>query len=95
MTNEINIKKALNDFKPSFKAGFDDRVMQQLHLAKENAYNSTFNKAFKRIFLSGAAAVVILLISIYLSDGGLSSDALLGTSEMDIESYTAMMFNNF
>lgn len=95
MTTDININKALKDFNPSFKPDFESRVMEGILKAKENTYSSLFNSAFKRIALSGAAAVIILLISIYISDGNLSPDSLIGTSEMDIESYTAMIFSNY
>lgn len=95
MTTDINIKNALDDFNPSFKPGFESRVMEGLVKARDITYTSLFSRAFKRIALSGAAAIIILLISIYISDGSLSADTLLGTSEIDIESYTAMTFSNY
>ena len=95
MTNNINIKQALDAFKPDFKPGFESRVMAKITSTKVYAYSHLFNTAFKRIALSGAAAIIILLITIYLSDGSLSTDSLLGTQDMDIESYTAMMYNNY
>lgn len=95
MTKDINIQSVLNDFKPDFKSGFEKRVMDSIIKVKENSYSHAFNNAFKRIALSGAAAIIILMITIYMSDGNLSTDSLLGTGDMNIESYTAMMFNNF
>lgn len=85
----------LKSYKPEFKAYFDTRVMQKIANLKANNYGEIFDKAFQRIALSGIAALVILLLTIFISDGSLSTDALLGTSQLDFESISALAISDY
>lgn len=92
---DSGLETALKQYQPDFNPGFDQRLMNKIAQLSEQSYNQLFNRAFQRIALSGVAAVVILLISIFASDGSISTDALLGTGNMDLETYTAMTFSGF
>lgn len=99
MTLENNIKpnitRMIKDFHPDFNPSFETRVMDQIKHLSGHTYSTQFNHAFHRILWSGAAAVIILLITIYLNDGNLSSDTLIGTGNLNIESLTAMALNGY
>ncbi len=70
----------------SFGKGFSDRVISRifttgLNIAREIEFEKSLNFAFYRIALTGAAAIVILLISMFLMEGGtLSFNTFLGLS---------------
>ncbi len=85
-----NIKAALDQYSPEFKPFFETRVMGKIAQLASSDYTHLFNRAFRRLLLSGVAAVIILLITIFINDGGFSTDALVGTSNLNIENLTAM-----
>lgn len=87
-----SMRKTLGNFTPEFEAGFSDRVMQQV----ENIDFKTsipIYSVFKRVALSGAAAIIALLISIYYTDGSLSLDALYGLYEYAPDEAAVSFFN--
>lgn len=90
-----NNEDILKSYQPEFKVFFETRVMQKIANLKENSYNDIFDKAFRRIALSGVAALAILLLSIFITDGSLSTDALLGTSQIDFESLSALAISSY
>jgi type IV secretory pathway VirB4 component len=78
----------------TFSDGFNDKVLDRLfkpavviNLDTERSWN----RAFYKIALSGAAAIVILLISIYVSEGTFSLDSLLGLSSGSDESIVSLL----
>ena len=82
-----------------FNEGFDERVIDRiftdLTLAKPKPeFERSFNLAFYRIAFSGAAAIVILLISLFLKEGYLSFDSLLGLSDGYSESLVCLLTGN-
>lgn len=89
------ISATLDQYAPDFKPFFETRLMSKIALLKEKNYDYAFNRAFQRVALSGVAAVALLLIMIFISDGSFSSDSLMGTSNLDLESLTAMTISNF
>ena len=77
------MRKRLAGFEANFDPGFADDVMNAIQNANKNQIDSlqlTFN-IFKRVALSGVAAVIILLFTIYFTDGSLSLDAIFGLSD--------------
>lgn len=90
-----NISNRLKDFQPDFKPLFESRVMDTIAQLSEQSYNQLFNRAFQRIVLSGVAALIALIVTISMADGSLSTDTLLGTANLDIETLTAMTISGF
>jgi len=66
-----------------FSAGL--KVSQQVEFVKY------INFAFYRIALTGVAAIVVLLISIFLKEGSLSFNSLLGLSDNYNESIVCLL----
>lgn len=90
-----NMSATLEQYAPDFKPFFETRLMSKITQITEQSYDHLFNRAFQRVLLSGIAAVAILLITIFISDGSFSTDALVGTSSLDLESLTAMTITGF
>ncbi len=77
--NDIEVlRKQLNEFEPQNNEGFVDEVMKKVMKEKSIVINLGFNKILKRILISGIAAIVLLLLSIYFTEGNLSYDSLTG-----------------
>ncbi len=77
------IRKTLSDYNPSFNEGFTDSVMANLHKAPNTLTKSGPNmiRMYARVALSGAAAIAILLGSIYLTDGSIDMDSIFGITD--------------
>ena len=82
-----------------FNEGFKDKVLDNLFstgitLTREVEYIKSMNFAFYRIALTGAAAIVILLISIFLMEGSLSLNSFFGLSDNYNESIVCLLTGN-
>jgi hypothetical protein len=83
----------------SFSHGFTDRVLERVFVAKESIYHKVeftryMNLTFYRIALTGAAAIVLLLVSMYLMQGSLSFNSLLGLGDNYDESIICLLTQN-
>ncbi len=83
----------------SFSYGFRDKVIDRIYSAsltvnREVDMVRSMNTVFYRIALTGAAAIIIMLISIFLSQGSLSFNSFLGLSDNYNESIVCMLTGN-
>jgi hypothetical protein len=83
----------------SFKPDFRDKVLDRLFTAgavvnREVEFIRSWNNAFYRIALTGVAAIVVLLISIYIMEGSVSFNSLLGLSDNYDESIVCLLTGN-
>jgi hypothetical protein len=82
-----------------FNEGFRDRVLDRIYssgnaVVREMELVRNFNYVFYRIALTGVAAVVILLISIFIIQGSLSFDSFLGLGNTHDESILCLLTGN-
>lgn len=82
-----------------FKSGFGDKVISRifstgLTVKREVDFVKSMNFAFYRIALTGVAAIVLLLISIFLMEGSLSFNSFLGLSDSYDESIVCLLTGN-
>jgi hypothetical protein len=63
-----------------FNEGFADRVMEKLD-AEESQPVIPLYTVFKRMAISGVAAIIVFLITIYFMDGALNLDAIQGLAD--------------
>ena len=83
------------DFDDDFEKRVLERIFMDIPLTKSKPeFERSFNLAFYRIAFSGAAAIVILLISLFLKEGYLSFDSLLGLSDGYSESLVCLLTGN-
>lgn len=87
-----SLRETLGNFAPEFEAGFSDRVMQKME-TEESGFTHSVYSVFKRVALSGVAAIIVLLLSIYYTDGSLSLDALYGLYEYAPDEAAVSFFN--
>jgi hypothetical protein len=83
----------------SFTKNFKDKVLDRIFSAgitvnREIEFVRSMNFAFYRIALTGVAAIVVLLISIFLMEGSLSFNSFLGLSNSYDESIVCLLTGN-
>jgi hypothetical protein len=82
-----------------FNKGFGDKVLGRIFstgitVTREIEFVKSMNFAFYRIALTGVAAIVLLLISIFLMEGSLSFNSFLGLSDSYDESIVCLLTGN-
>jgi hypothetical protein len=82
-----------------FSKGFSDRVIDKIFTAslavnREIEFVRNMNQVFYRFALTGVAAIVILLISIYLMEGSISFNSFLGLGDSYDESIVCLLTGN-
>lgn len=98
-TVEVSKRLEENGINYDFSPGFKDKVMNRLLSAgvtinREVEFVKYMNFAFYRIALTGVAAIVILLISIFMTEGSLSLNSFLGLSNNYDESIVSLLTGN-
>ena len=69
-----NMRTEIAAFEADFSAGFTERLMQRI--TGENGF--AFLAVFRAVALSGVAAIILVLLTVYFMDGNLNLDNLLG-----------------
>jgi hypothetical protein len=82
-----------------FSKKFSEKVLDKLFssglvINREVEFVKYMNFAFYRIALTGVAAIVILLISIFLMEGSLSLNSFLGLNDNYDESIVCLLTGN-
>jgi hypothetical protein len=82
-----------------FSQNFGDKVINKLFSAgltinREVEFAKYMNFAFYRVALTGVAAIVILLVSIFMMEGSLSLNSFLGLSDNYNESIVCLLTGN-
>jgi hypothetical protein len=101
--NEPNDDHALDAMQEAlawdFSEGFEERVLARLSNEKsevgyEYEFNHNLNLVFYRVAFTAAAAIIFLMLSIFLKEGSLSFDSLLGMSDGYSESIVCLLTGN-
>ena len=81
-----------------FSPGFTARVLQAIgdpaQAVRLNDLEARMVSMFMRIALSGAAAIILLAVSVFISGGTLSFDSLLGIGNSSVESMICLLSGN-
>jgi hypothetical protein len=82
-----------------FSEDFTNKVLNRIFETKEIVtrevdFIKSLNFAFYRIALTGVAAIVVLLISIFLMEGSLSFNSFLGLSDSYDETIVSLLTGN-
>jgi hypothetical protein len=98
-TREVSRRMEEEGISYNFSEKFGDKVLDKLFsagltLKREVEFVKYMNFAFYRIALTGVAAIVILLISIFLMQGSLSFNSFLGISDSYDESIVCLLTGN-
>lgn len=83
------------DFSKDFTYKVLDRIYEtKVKVTREVDFLRSLNFAFYRIALTGVAAIVVLLISIFLMEGSLSFNSFLGLSNSYDETIVSLLTGN-
>jgi hypothetical protein len=79
-----------------FREGFTDKVVDKIFSAglkadRETEFVRNLNFVFYRIAVTGIAAIVILLVSIFIAEGTLSLNSFLGLRDVSDESIVCLL----
>ena len=82
-----------------FSEGFSGKVIERIFAPgvaanRELEFVRNMSSAFYRIALTGVAAIVLLLISIYLMEGSISLNSFLGLGDISDESIICLLTGN-
>lgn len=82
-----------------FSDGFSDRILEKISASgvkviPQSEFVRGLNYVFYRIALTGVAAIIILLISIFLMEGSLSFNSFLGLGDTYDESIICLITGN-
>jgi len=95
----LAIRNMISSRKASFKPGFKDRVLNRIR--EENKpqviipdFNQTFFSVFKKVAITGVAAIVILLLSIYYSSSRLGVDTIVGDPYSDESLVSYLLYDD-
>jgi hypothetical protein len=98
-TAEISARLEKGGISYDFSKDFTDKVLDRIFETKEKVIREvdfvrSLNFAFNRIALTGVAAIVLLLISIFLMEGSLSFNSFLGLSDSYDETIVSLLTGN-
>jgi hypothetical protein len=79
-----------------FRKGFRDRVLDAVFkpamiIKREAEFITNMNYAFNRIAITGVAAIVLLIISIFMMEGTFSLNSFLGIGDTYDESIICLL----
>jgi len=79
-----------------FSGKFSDKVLSrifsaQMTVKRESDFSRRLNTVFYRIALTGVAAIVLLLISIFMMEGSVSFNSLIGLGSTYDESILCLL----
>jgi hypothetical protein len=82
-----------------FKDGFREKVLNKVYSAsvtvnREVEFLKSMTFAFNRIAITGVAAIILLLLSIFMMEGSISFNSFLGLSDSYDESIVFMLTGN-
>ena len=96
--DQIEVSRRLEEEGISFdfSKNFGDKILYKLYSAgltinREVEFVKSMNFAFYRIALTGVAAIVVLLISIFMMEGSLSFNSFLGLGNNYDESIVCLL----
>jgi hypothetical protein len=82
-----------------FSDNFNERILEKLfsrglEINPQTEFLKTISWAFPRIALTGVAAIILLLISIFMMEDSFSFNTILGLSESYDENIISMLTGN-
>ncbi|MCK4630206.1 MAG: hypothetical protein KAT40_02115 [Bacteroidales bacterium] len=90
------VGKLLSSRNYSFSDGFRNRVMQAVSDEKKGKvisidFTRTFTSMFNRIAVAGVAAIVLLVISLYISHGSLNVNTFTGVDPISQDNLVSVL----
>lgn len=84
----------LRSYQPDFGSGFEQRVMQSIALKSAMALQEKITwRMMLRFGMSAAAAVILLIVWVYMQEKSLSVEHLLGLAGLKTDDFTNLLAN--
>ena len=84
--NNENFNVIFKNYDRDFKPFFETRLIARLEKdRKEARYELVYNRFFKRVVYSGFIAIAAILLVIFVMNGSLGVDSLLGVKDLSVE----------
>jgi hypothetical protein len=97
-TEEMPGRLASDGVSYSFRDGFTDRVidilLSQVVVNRQLEFGRSLNNVFYRVAFAGVAAIAVLLLSIFLMEGSLTFNSLVGITESFDENLISLLTGN-
>lgn len=95
IARQLDDAGASYDFKENFTGKVFDKISGTgLAVTRELEFVRNLSSAFYRVALAGVAAIVLLLISIFLIEGSISINSVLGIGNTYDESIVCLLTGN-
>jgi len=96
---ETSVRLQKEGISYDFSENFSEKVLNRLFVpeltvTREIEFLKSLNLAFSRIALTGVAAIVLMLISIFLMEGSISFNSFLGLNDSYDESIISLLTGN-
>lgn len=92
VSSKLEQEGVIYDFKEGFCQAVTERIFPvALKVKQEIEFLRYMNFAFKSIAISGVAAIVVLLISIFIMEGSISINSFLGLKDNYDESIVCLL----
>lgn len=88
--NDTNISDLLAAHNPAFDSGFSSRVMAKIANIKDD---TDIISIFRWIALSGVAAIILLMLTVYFTEGSFTADAIYGIIDFNEEESLLTAYN--
>lgn len=88
-----------SDVSFDFSSAFEDKVLdnisrEEIESVNEQEFSRFLSIAFSRVALTGVAAIVLLLISLFMMEGSLSFNSILGMPDIQNEDMVYLLTGN-
>jgi hypothetical protein len=81
-------------FSDRFTERVIDRLLSQVVVNRQLEFSRTLNNVFYRVAFAGVAAIAVLLVSIFLMEGSLTFNSLVGITESFDENLISLLTGN-
>lgn len=75
-----NLRENLSSVRTAFSHGFEQKIINAIQQEKNPVAAFEILPIFRAVAFSGIAAILIVLIGVYVADGSLNIDSILGIS---------------
>jgi hypothetical protein len=95
-SEDVPAQLEMGGFNIDFRPGFNEKVSERIFGSdakehREVEFVRTLYYVFNRIAITGIAAIILLLISIFITEGSISFDSFLGMSGGSEESIVLLL----
>lgn len=94
--NKIKMEHLFKDYNPDFKPFFETRLRAKLDALKNDVkVLKLYDHFFRRLVVSGIVTIAAMLVLIFIINGSLSIDSILGLEDLSLENSIMLSMTDF